>query len=316
MWILREDQAGLFSSVVTTFLVEASQNLQADFTEMTTVLLFESVAIQRAMLGNQTSLAIPSTSLDPTRPFVPDRIDVWVNGLWVVSLIASLVVALASVLVKQWLHHYLSHVSGDPGLRSHTRRYRFMGLEKWNVNVIIGILPIIMHVSLVLFLAGLVLFYVPLRISLAWTVGVVTVVACVLYVISNVIPIYLPQCPYHTPLTEFFHYVLTVARISYQSVLSRGLPDASSDPDPALYSRATILPDSSAKLEKLEVKERYDELSVDALDWLFTMSSNPSVRKIVLQAVGGLPPTYETMQRSHGTIKTKYGRKECVSSMR
>ncbi|KAF9003171.1 hypothetical protein BDZ89DRAFT_967618, partial [Hymenopellis radicata] len=150
--------AGLFSAVVTSFLVQVSQNLKADFSEMSVLLLHDIASIQLSMAGGASITNITHLSINPTQKFTPDAIDVWINGLWVVSLTAALVVALAAVLVKQWLHHYVSLPSGTAGLRSHVRQFRFVGLERWRVRVIIGMLPIVMHVSLMLFLGGLCLF--------------------------------------------------------------------------------------------------------------------------------------------------------------
>ncbi|KAF9003522.1 hypothetical protein BDZ89DRAFT_967499, partial [Hymenopellis radicata] len=149
--------AGLFSAVVTSFLVQVSQNLQADFSEMSALLLHDLLVVQLAMADGGT-VNVTTPSINPAEKFDPDAIDVWINGLWVVSLVTSLVVALAAVLVKQWLHRYMTFPSGTPGLRSHIRQFRFMGLEKWRVRIIIGMLPIIMHISLMLFFAGLALF--------------------------------------------------------------------------------------------------------------------------------------------------------------
>ncbi|KAF9036091.1 hypothetical protein BDZ89DRAFT_1090890 [Hymenopellis radicata] len=151
--------AGLFSAVVTSFLVQVSQSLQADFIEMSAVLLHDLVSIQLAIAQGIPIDNSTTPSLNPASAFSADGIQVWINGLWVTSLTASLIVALATVLVKQWLHHYVSLPSGTPGVRSHVRQFRFMGLQRWRVNVIIGLLPITMHVSLTLFLSGLVLFF-------------------------------------------------------------------------------------------------------------------------------------------------------------
>ncbi|KAF9030710.1 hypothetical protein BDZ89DRAFT_949437, partial [Hymenopellis radicata] len=150
--------AGLFSAVVTSFLVQASQNLQADYGEMTAILLHDLVAIQLALADGASVVNITSPSANPTAVFVANRIDILVNSFWVVSISASLAVALAAVLVKQWLHHYMSLHSGTSRHRSHVRHFRFTGLERWRVRVIIGMLPIIMHLSLMLFLSGLILF--------------------------------------------------------------------------------------------------------------------------------------------------------------
>ncbi|KAF9019391.1 hypothetical protein BDZ89DRAFT_959295, partial [Hymenopellis radicata] len=150
--------AGLFSAIVTSFLVQVSQNLQADYGEMTALLLHDLVFIQLAMSDGVSVTNITSPSVNPTAPFVASRIDVLVNGFWVVSLSASLAVALAAVLIKQWLHHYMDLHSGTPRRRSLLRHFRFTGLELWRVRIIIGMLPIIMHLSLMLFLSGLILF--------------------------------------------------------------------------------------------------------------------------------------------------------------
>ncbi|KAF8895798.1 hypothetical protein CPB85DRAFT_209622 [Mucidula mucida] len=209
--------AGLFSAVVTSFLVQVSQNLQADFSEMSALLLRDLLLVQLAR-ADGTTLNVTTPSVNPAAKFDPDAIDVWINGLWVVSLVTSLVVALSAVLVKQWLHRYMTFPSGTPGLRSHVRQFRFMGLEKWRVRIIIGMLPIVMHISLMFFFAGLALFYVPLRASLAWTVGTITVFVCLLYLISNTIPIIFPQCPYQTPLTDFIHHVCQVVPFGLRSI--------------------------------------------------------------------------------------------------
>ncbi|KAF9027437.1 hypothetical protein BDZ89DRAFT_952160, partial [Hymenopellis radicata] len=150
--------AGLFSAVVTSFLVQVSQRLQADFVEMSAVLLYELVSVQQSISNGLPVGNVSASTPNPDQKFEPDTIDVWINGLWAVSLTCSLVVALAAVLIKQWLHHYASLPSGTPGLRSHVRQFRFMGMEQWRVRVIVGMLPLIMHISLALFLIGLILF--------------------------------------------------------------------------------------------------------------------------------------------------------------
>ncbi|KAF9042609.1 hypothetical protein BDZ89DRAFT_944117 [Hymenopellis radicata] len=281
--------AGLFSAVVTSFLVQVSQSLQADFIEMSAVLLHDLVSIQLAIAQGVPIANSTTPSLNPASAFSPDGIQVWINGLWVTSLTASLIVALATVLVKQWLHHYVSLPSGTPGVRSHIRQFRFMGLQRWRVHVIIGLLPITMHVSLTLFLSGLALFFVPLRLSLAWTIGVLTVIVCTLYIIGNIIPIFFPDCPYKTPLTDFINSLFHYSAVVWQSVrrgarrLHSGcrtllrsidipfmhslMPQVSMSPSTASsgseHSAALV---SVKQRETKAVHRVYDDLSVDALD--------------------------------------------------
>ncbi|KAE9395397.1 hypothetical protein BT96DRAFT_997714 [Gymnopus androsaceus JB14] len=64
--------AGLFSAVVTSFLVQTSQNLQADFTETTAYLLYELIAVQRAAADGNPVNDVSASPLNPTSTFVPN----------------------------------------------------------------------------------------------------------------------------------------------------------------------------------------------------------------------------------------------------
>ncbi|KAJ3861976.1 hypothetical protein EV359DRAFT_46107, partial [Lentinula novae-zelandiae] len=184
--------AGLFSAVVSTLLVQATQNLQVNYTEVTASLIFGLVQIQRAVAVGTSVTAVPTSLLNPTTKVKPDNLNVWTNGLWGISLSLSLSVALATVLVKQWLHRYLAVHSGTPRDRSHTRQFRYTGFEKWQVLNIIGVLPVIMHISLAFFLVGLVLFLAPLQRALSCVIGVITGILYTLYLITNTLPIIYP----------------------------------------------------------------------------------------------------------------------------
>ncbi|KAF8887064.1 hypothetical protein CPB85DRAFT_1167028, partial [Mucidula mucida] len=150
--------AGLFSAVLTTFVAQTSQSLQPDRATESTLLLREIAALQRAQMNGTSADSVPPTSAD----FTPAPIDVWVNGLWFTSLTLSLAAALFAVLIKQWLRQYMSLTSGTVRQRSLIRQFRFMGLQEWHVPALIGILPVLMHLSLAVFFVGLTLFLVPL----------------------------------------------------------------------------------------------------------------------------------------------------------
>ncbi|KAK0496592.1 hypothetical protein EDD18DRAFT_1074216, partial [Armillaria luteobubalina] len=154
--------AGLFSAVVTTFVAQTSQSLQVDNGAITASLLFELVNVQRAASNGSLVNDVPRSGLTPFSDFHPTASDSWVNGLWFVSLSLSLSTALFAVLTKQWIHQYMSVPSGTPRDRCRVRHFRYMGLERWHVDLIIGMLPVLMSLSLGIFLAGLVLFLIPL----------------------------------------------------------------------------------------------------------------------------------------------------------
>ncbi|KZW00797.1 hypothetical protein EXIGLDRAFT_603829, partial [Exidia glandulosa HHB12029] len=82
--------SGLFSAVLTAFLVESYKLLQPDFAQLTYYAL--------------TNSAAPPPYTPET--FVASGQARTVNCLWVSSLIASLFTALITILAKQWLKAY------------------------------------------------------------------------------------------------------------------------------------------------------------------------------------------------------------------
>ncbi|PBK97105.1 hypothetical protein ARMGADRAFT_1010604 [Armillaria gallica] len=105
--------AGLFSAVVTTFVVQTSQSLQAGYTEISANLLFEMINIQRAIASGASLDTVAASPLNSNTTFISSTTSIWVTGLWFTSLALSLTTALVSVLVKQWLHHYVTLPSGS-----------------------------------------------------------------------------------------------------------------------------------------------------------------------------------------------------------
>ncbi|KAK0226637.1 hypothetical protein IW262DRAFT_1457876 [Armillaria fumosa] len=281
--------AGLFSAVVTTFVAQTSQSLQADYAQVSASLLFEIVLIQRAIANGSSLDNVPVSSLNPSAKFTPAITDVWVNGLWFTSLSLSLTTALVAVLVKQWLHHYIALPSGTPQERSLVRQFRYGGFQKWHVLVIVGLLPVLMHLALGIFFVGLTVFLVPLRPSLSWIIGIGTVAAYATYLITIFLPILYPQCPYRTPLSDLvyfpYHYItqdLFPKHIRPLFVKGGQWHDFPLDEPGAKIS-------SLDDLERGVVQDESATLSVKALHWLYSSSSNPTVHAIVIQSIGGLP---------------------------
>ncbi|PBK78684.1 hypothetical protein ARMSODRAFT_50511 [Armillaria solidipes] len=296
--------AGLFSAVVTTFVVQTSQSLQANYAQASASLLFELLLVQRAIASGSPVDMAPVSSLNPQTAFVPAATDVWVNGLWFTSLFLSLTTALVAVLVKQWLHHYVVLPSGTPRERCCIRQYRYSGFQKWRVEVIVGVLPVLMHLALALFFIGLSLFLHPLRAALSWVVWTGTVLLIVAYVIVTILPMCFLQCPYRTPLCDLAYppyiYVTSLARKHYhqlrqllqcwrkKKVQSTGEVRFTGINDSG-RNHPTTKPNTLKQLKLKAVEKASLRLSVEALHWLFSASSNPTVQSIVVESIGGLP---------------------------
>ncbi|KAA1470950.1 hypothetical protein DENSPDRAFT_864892 [Dentipellis sp. KUC8613] len=160
--------AGLFSAVVSTFVVQTSQTLQPDYSQISSILLTELVGLQRTIANGDSVNTVPMASQNATSGFGASISDQWVNRLWFISLTFSLATALMAVLVKQWLQHYVSSISGTSQEKAHVRHFRYNGLNTWHVSGIVGSLPIFMHIALLLFLIGLVVFLAKLDKRTHW----------------------------------------------------------------------------------------------------------------------------------------------------
>ncbi|KAL1712190.1 hypothetical protein EV715DRAFT_214145 [Schizophyllum commune] len=188
--------AGLFSAVLTTFVVQTSQT-PPKTGDTTVALLLEIIAIQRAWANNPRVDDVASFSLTPPSPSPSP----WINRCWYLSLIFSLLAAFGAVVVRQWLQEYESEIPGPSKRRALVRHYRRVGLENYKVHLIVPILPILLHVSLLLFFIGLTLYVRQFDRSMSNGIIALTVMIYLVYLATNLMPIFHPQCPYRSPLS-------------------------------------------------------------------------------------------------------------------
>ncbi|KAH8822246.1 hypothetical protein DL96DRAFT_346388 [Flagelloscypha sp. PMI_526] len=92
--------AGLFSTIVATFLTQTYQSLKPNPAALSLILQFEQIEIMRAGAGNSSSVPSSAVTKDTT---TFTQIDLWVNGLLFTSLALSVVSAFLGGLVRQWL---------------------------------------------------------------------------------------------------------------------------------------------------------------------------------------------------------------------
>ncbi len=272
---------------------------------MSAVLLFDQINIQRA-LANGTSLdRITTSGADPTAPFTPTHRDSVINGLWIASLILSLATAFFAILADEWYCHYLSPIPGNPRVRARIRHLRFTGVRDWHVSTLIDLLPLMLHLSLGMFFTGLALYLIPQQKGIMIMIGVTSLATFIIYLVTSILPLIFPACPYKTPLTSVI-LVIAMEHAAYLKDERRSYIIGSS---PLMGIIALIMaiikvlqffklyPD--IKLESLERAEiSAAELScieneVEALHWLYERSSTSAVRRLVIQALAGLSPDHK-----------------------
>ncbi|EKM57504.1 uncharacterized protein PHACADRAFT_192652 [Phanerochaete carnosa HHB-10118-sp] len=193
--------AGLFSAVLTAFVVECYPMLQEDTGQTTNQLL--------GTISSQIATTPPGQSSSGTTPaappgassFVPSTAVRCINSLLFLSLIFSLSAALFGILVKQWLREYMQWNStlGAPRENVLLRQLRYEALQDWHVAAIISSIPVLIELAMIMFFVGIVV--------LLWTLD--TVVAIVvtaaitfflgLFSAFTVLPVIFRHCPYKSP---------------------------------------------------------------------------------------------------------------------
>jgi hypothetical protein len=197
-------QAGLFSAVVTAFLIESYKGLsEATDTESATVVLLAQISSQLASIAN-SSQTFPN--IHPLKPeFYPSAATLAVNLMWFLSLSLSLVCALAATLVQYWARNYTRSVERyqqSPLKRGLIRALMFEGLEKSHVGEIVEAIPSLIHVALFLFLTGLVTFLHDISLPIAYFVLAVLATCVILYGISATLPLFRSESALRTPFSS------------------------------------------------------------------------------------------------------------------
>ncbi|KAK0201312.1 hypothetical protein DFS33DRAFT_1508199, partial [Desarmillaria ectypa] len=275
--------AGLFSAIVSAFISQSAGSLQPNYQQISALLLFDQINIQRA-LANGTSLdRITTSGADPTAHFTPKPSDSWVNGLWFASLAFSLATALFAVLADEWYCHYLSPTTGDPQVRSRTRHLRYKGLLNWRVSTLIGLLPLMLYLSLGLFFAGLVLYLLPQQQRIALVIGIISLATFIVYIFTNILPLIFPECPYKTPLSSIA-YAIIIWMLRRSTAILGMTPSLAFE----FYPKIKTLDG----FEIYAAERSHVKNEVDALLWLYVRSSTSAIRRLVIYALSGLPEEY------------------------
>ena len=207
-------QTGLFSASVATLAAVSVQDLKPN-SQDTSAFYLENIF--QLLVDANLSSTILSTPIKPPK-FVPPRSAVWVNSLWFLSLVNSLTCALLATLLKQWAHRYIN-ITQPPRYRPHKRaRIRAFiaeGVEKLHLPWVVEALPALLHLSLFLFFAGLLIYLSNINHTVfnatVWWVGLsVGGYTCITFV-----PIFRHDSPYYAPLSTsvwfLYHWITYVA---------------------------------------------------------------------------------------------------------
>jgi hypothetical protein len=143
------------------------------------------------------------TSTPPTASIV------WVNTLWLLSLVFSLASALSALLMQQWEHSYteLPRIPRSSSERARVRSFLFIGTLKYDIRLPVDVVLTLLHASVFLFLAGLVLFFSSTHKTVTTILSISVGLLGMAYVTLTILPCVYSNSPYRTPMTGISWYL-------------------------------------------------------------------------------------------------------------
>ncbi|KAI0000054.1 hypothetical protein BJV77DRAFT_939703 [Russula vinacea] len=222
---------GVFSATVAALLAMTVPNIQQN-PQYTSAFYLAHIYQQLSTQPNGSQVPIPSSLSNPTEPYTPPRSGVWVNGLWFLSLVISLTCALLATLVQQWARRYLrvAYPRYSPRKKARIRAFYRQGVENLHIPWTMEAVPVLLHISLFLFFAGLSVFLFGVHPAIFKVVTAWIALCVILYAWLTSLPIIHKDSPYSTPLSASVSFCLTGIRYLFFRLIQQ-LPDI--DPSPA-----------------------------------------------------------------------------------
>ncbi|KAJ7877653.1 hypothetical protein B0H13DRAFT_2053518 [Mycena leptocephala] len=177
--------AGLFSAIVVAFLVESYKTLTPD-SGNTTILLLNQISNQLAAAANGTTFTIM-----PPTAFTPQTSSLVCNILWFLSLGLSLTCALVATLVEQWAREFMhkADMRSAPVIRARVFSYLYYGMKRFKMHTVVGIIPLLLHTSLLFFFAGLVAFLIPVNLAVTVVAAILLLILAAVYMLLTSLPL-------------------------------------------------------------------------------------------------------------------------------
>ena len=85
-------------------------------------------------------------------------------------LASSISCALSATLIQRWSRYYSRALDrrSTPHHRARIRSYLYEGITKYKMTAVIEFIPILLHMSVFLFFAGLIEFLMPINNNIGW----------------------------------------------------------------------------------------------------------------------------------------------------
>ncbi|KAF5346136.1 hypothetical protein D9758_009936 [Tetrapyrgos nigripes] len=190
--------SALYSASLTAFIIESYKTLQ-DSSEVVTLDVLTQIAQGMASISNGTAATF---NMPP--PFQSTPSALVCNVFWFLSLALALTCSLLATFVQQWTRDFIHKVNMRPSSVASARilAYSYLGLRRFGMHTFVDVIPVLLHVSLLLFFAGLVGFLQPVNTLLMYVMAGFLAVFIMVYFGLSIIPLVYFDSPYRTPFSD------------------------------------------------------------------------------------------------------------------
>lgn len=211
-------KAGLFSATVAAFLIESYKKLSPDSGD------------RNAFYLRQISQQLANSTFVPAEtyfPHPPTTSIICVNTVWALSLVLSLTSALFATLIQQWVRRYIEfpHIPSSSSERARVRSYLFLGTLNFGMRHAVETAPTLLHLSMFLFLVGLVIFFFTVYKTIAIVLSTFVGLIGMAYFTLSILPCVYRNCPYSTPVSSIlwclWHAFVSLALFCLRWILRR-----------------------------------------------------------------------------------------------
>ena len=187
-------QAALFAGFMSAFLIELLGRLEPDPMD-----IIQDVLIYQTQMMRNSSLG-PYVLAD----FSPPEHIVVVNALFYASLGVMILAAFIAMLIKSWVREFDRglRAMSIPEQRAKTREFRYLGMKRWKLPEMVGVLPLLIQISLLLFSIGLILFLFHISKPSFGVTTAIFGIGVFYYAITTSISVFVTSSPFHSPLSR------------------------------------------------------------------------------------------------------------------
>lgn len=197
---------GLFSAAVAALTAVSIQDLRPNSQDDSAFYLANIYQLLADPNGFNASAPLAPP---PSHGFSPRKYAIWVNALWFLSLAISITCAMLATLLQQWARRYIKITQPryNPHKRARIRAFFAEGVDHLHLPATVEALPALLHLSVFLFFAGLLIYLFNINYTVFSAVAWWIVLCTAVYACITLMPIFRHDSPYYAPLSSSAWYI-------------------------------------------------------------------------------------------------------------